>query len=103
MYQSLFNHTLIFKHLFLCQILDPVNKVWVKILVHEDFAAFWIPTLGQSPRSGITESGYRAFVNTLATKCQISLGQTWSWTGLHWAVSAKKDLVWWGEEHRHEA
>lgn len=36
--------------------LDPVNKVWVKILVHKDFAAFWILTLGLSPRNGITES-----------------------------------------------
>lgn len=54
--QSLFNHSLIFKYLFLCQILDPVNKVWVKILEHEDFAVFWILTLGQSPRNGITDS-----------------------------------------------
>lgn len=56
MYQSLFNRALIFKHLFLCQILDPVNNVGLKILVHEAFAAFWILILEQIPRNGITES-----------------------------------------------
>lgn len=37
----------------LCQILDPINRAWVQILVNEDFVEFRILTAGHIPRSGL--------------------------------------------------